>query len=33
MGNPKFNIQEAICMAAHYAGVPIIVDNTFGSGK
>ncbi|GES73220.1 O-acetylhomoserine aminocarboxypropyltransferase/cysteine synthase [Rhizophagus clarus] len=34
MGNLKFNIPdfEAICKVAHDAGVPVIVDNTFGAG-
>jgi len=34
MGNPKFNIPdfEAICKVAHEAGIPVIVDNTFGAG-
>ncbi|RGB27621.1 O-acetylhomoserine/O-acetylserine sulfhydrylase [Rhizophagus diaphanus] len=33
MGNPKFNIPdfEAICKVAHDAGIPVIVDNTFGA--
>jgi O-acetylhomoserine/O-acetylserine sulfhydrylase len=35
IGNPKFNIPdfEAICKVAHDAGIPVIVDNTFGAGK
>ena len=35
MSNPTFNIPdfEAICKVAHDAGVPVIVDNTFGAGK
>ncbi|RIA93823.1 O-acetylhomoserine/O-acetylserine sulfhydrylase [Glomus cerebriforme] len=34
MGNPKFNIPdfEAICKVAHDAGIPVVVDNTFGAG-
>lgn len=34
IGNPKYNVPdfEAICAAAHEAGVPVIVDNTFGAG-
>ncbi|PKK69036.1 O-acetylhomoserine/O-acetylserine sulfhydrylase [Rhizophagus irregularis] len=34
MGNPKFNVPdfEAICKVAHDAGIPVIVDNTFGAG-
>ncbi|MDW8436497.1 MAG: O-acetylhomoserine aminocarboxypropyltransferase/cysteine synthase [Chloroherpetonaceae bacterium] len=33
MGNPKFNIPdfEAIANVAHNAGIPLIVDNTFGA--
>ncbi len=33
IGNPKFNIPdfEAIAKVAHDAGVPLIVDNTFGA--
>jgi O-acetylhomoserine/O-acetylserine sulfhydrylase-like pyridoxal-dependent enzyme len=35
MSNPTFNIPdfEAICKVAHDAGIPVIVDNTFGAGK
>ncbi|CAB4479663.1 unnamed protein product [Rhizophagus irregularis] len=34
MGNPKFNIPDfAICKIAHVAGIPVIIDNTFGAGK
>jgi O-acetylhomoserine/O-acetylserine sulfhydrylase-like pyridoxal-dependent enzyme len=35
MGNPKFSIPdfETICKVAHDAGIPVIVDNTFGAGK
>ncbi|RHZ89425.1 hypothetical protein Glove_14g18 [Diversispora epigaea] len=34
IGNPKFNIPdfEAIARVAHDAGIPLIVDNTFGAG-
>ncbi|CAB5364290.1 unnamed protein product [Rhizophagus irregularis] len=33
MGNPKFNIPDfAICKIAHVAGIPVIIDNTFGAG-
>ncbi|KAF2742988.1 O-acetylhomoserine ami [Sporormia fimetaria CBS 119925] len=34
IGNPKYNIPdfEQICSVAHEAGVPVIVDNTFGAG-
>ncbi|CAG8519151.1 9319_t:CDS:2 [Diversispora eburnea] len=34
IGNPKFNIPdfEAIAKVAHDAGIPLIVDNTFGAG-
>ncbi|KAH6670040.1 Cys/Met metabolism PLP-dependent enzyme-domain-containing protein [Halenospora varia] len=34
IGNPKYNIPdfEAIAKVAHDAGVPLIVDNTFGAG-
>ncbi|CAI2175191.1 13086_t:CDS:2 [Funneliformis geosporum] len=34
MGNPKFNIPdfETISDIAHKAGIPVIVDNTFGAG-
>ena len=34
IGNPKYNIPdfEAIVKVAHDAGVPVIVDNTFGAG-
>lgn len=34
IGNPKFSIPdfEAIAKVAHDAGVPLIVDNTFGAG-
>lgn len=34
IGNPKYNIPdfEAIIKVAHDAGVPVIVDNTFGAG-
>jgi O-acetylhomoserine (thiol)-lyase len=33
MGNPNFNVPdfEAIAKVAHDAGVPLIVDNTFGA--
>ena len=35
MGNPRFNVPdfEAICKVAHEAGIPVVVDNTFGAGK
>ncbi|KAF2145972.1 uncharacterized protein K452DRAFT_283266 [Aplosporella prunicola CBS 121167] len=34
IGNPKYNVPdfEAISKVAHEAGVPVIVDNTFGAG-
>jgi len=34
IGNPKYNIPdfEAIVKVAHDAGVPVVVDNTFGAG-
>jgi O-acetylhomoserine/O-acetylserine sulfhydrylase len=34
IGNPKYNVPdfEAIAKVAHAAGVPVIVDNTFGAG-
>ncbi|CAG8722037.1 11348_t:CDS:2, partial [Racocetra persica] len=34
MGNPRFNVPdfEAIAKVAHDAGIPLIVDNTFGAG-
>jgi O-acetylhomoserine/O-acetylserine sulfhydrylase len=34
IGNPRYNIPdfEAIAAVAHEAGVPVIVDNTFGAG-
>ncbi|KAK9768064.1 Homocysteine/cysteine synthase [Basidiobolus ranarum] len=34
IGNPKYNIPDfqAIAKVAHDAGVPLIVDNTFGAG-
>lgn len=34
IGNPKYNVPdfEKICAIAHEAGVPVIVDNTFGAG-
>ncbi|UPX18277.1 Adenosylmethionine cyclotransferase [Ascochyta rabiei] len=34
IGNPKYNVPdfEAIVKVAHEAGVPVIVDNTFGAG-
>jgi O-acetylhomoserine (thiol)-lyase len=34
IGNPKFNVPdfEAIAKVAHDAGIPLIVDNTFGMG-
>lgn len=34
IGNPNFNIPdfEAVAKVAHEAGVPLIVDNTFGAG-
>ncbi|UZO14613.1 uncharacterized protein OCT59_006066 [Rhizophagus irregularis] len=32
MGNPKLNIPDfAICKIAHVAGIPVIIDNTFGA--
>ncbi|POG64414.1 hypothetical protein GLOIN_2v1675865 [Rhizophagus irregularis DAOM 181602=DAOM 197198] len=34
MGNPKLNIPDfAICKIAHVAGIPVIIDNTFGAGN
>jgi O-acetylhomoserine/O-acetylserine sulfhydrylase-like pyridoxal-dependent enzyme len=35
MENPNFNIQdfEAICKIAYDMGIPVIIDNTFGTGK
>jgi len=35
MSNPTFNIPDfkEICKVAHDAGIPVIVDNTFGAGK
>ncbi|MDD3329616.1 MAG: O-acetylhomoserine aminocarboxypropyltransferase/cysteine synthase [Zoogloea sp.] len=34
IGNPRFNIPdfEALAQVAHEAGIPLIVDNTFGAG-
>jgi O-acetylhomoserine/O-acetylserine sulfhydrylase len=34
IGNPKYNVPdfEAIAKIAHAAGVPVVVDNTFGAG-
>jgi O-acetylhomoserine/O-acetylserine sulfhydrylase len=34
IGNPKYNIPdfEKIVAIAHEAGVPVVVDNTFGAG-
>ena len=34
IGNPRFNIPdfEALAQVAHEAGIPFIVDNTFGAG-
>ncbi|WP_417070479.1 O-acetylhomoserine aminocarboxypropyltransferase/cysteine synthase family protein [Niveibacterium terrae] len=34
IGNPRFNIPdfEALAKIAHEAGIPLIVDNTFGAG-
>ena len=34
IGNPRFNIPdfEALARVAHEAGIPLIVDNTFGAG-
>mgnify|MGYP000057665391 FL=1 len=34
IGNPRFNIPdfEALAKVAHDAGIPLIVDNTFGAG-
>jgi len=34
IGNPRYNVPdfEAIAKVAHEAGVPVIVDNTFGAG-
>ncbi|TVY49389.1 Homocysteine synthase [Lachnellula occidentalis] len=34
IGNPKYNVPdfEAITKVAHEAGVPVVVDNTFGAG-
>ncbi|KAI9803533.1 MAG: hypothetical protein M1825_001876 [Sarcosagium campestre] len=34
IGNPKYNVPdfEAIAKVAHDAGVPVVVDNTFGAG-
>ncbi|WP_298598371.1 O-acetylhomoserine aminocarboxypropyltransferase/cysteine synthase family protein [Zoogloea sp.] len=34
IGNPRFNIPdfEALAKVAHEAGIPLIVDNTFGAG-
>lgn len=34
IGNPRYNVPdfEAIAKVAHDAGVPVIVDNTFGAG-
>jgi O-acetylhomoserine/O-acetylserine sulfhydrylase len=34
IGNPRYNVPDlrAICDIAHEAGVPVVVDNTFGAG-
>ena len=34
IGNPRYNVPdfEAIAQVAHAAGVPVVVDNTFGAG-
>lgn len=34
IGNPKYNVPdfEAIAKVAHDAGIPLVVDNTFGAG-
>lgn len=34
IGNPRYNVPdiEAIAKVAHDAGVPLVVDNTFGAG-
>jgi O-acetylhomoserine/O-acetylserine sulfhydrylase len=34
IGNPRYNVPdfEAIAAVAHEAGVPVVVDNTFGAG-
>lgn len=34
IGNPRYNIPdfEAIAKVAHDAGIPLVVDNTFGAG-
>jgi O-acetylhomoserine/O-acetylserine sulfhydrylase len=34
IGNPRYNVPdlEAIAKVAHDAGVPFVVDNTFGAG-
>jgi len=34
IGNPRYNVPdfEAIAKVAHEAGVPVVVDNTFGAG-
>jgi O-acetylhomoserine/O-acetylserine sulfhydrylase len=34
IGNPKYNVPdfEKIVAIAHEAGVPVVVDNTFGAG-
>ncbi|KAH9908057.1 Cys/Met metabolism PLP-dependent enzyme-domain-containing protein [Xylariomycetidae sp. FL2044] len=34
IGNPRFNVPdfEAIAKVAHDAGIPVVVDNTFGAG-
>lgn len=34
IGNPKYNVPdlEAIVKVAHEAGIPVVVDNTFGAG-
>lgn len=34
IGNPRYNVPdlEAIAKVAHDAGVPVVVDNTFGAG-
>src|SRR5262245_3919760 len=34
IGNPRFNIPdfEALAKVAHDAGIPLVVDNTFGAG-
>ena len=34
IGNPRYNVPdiEAIAKVAHDAGIPLVVDNTFGAG-